>query len=166
MKQIIRKILKEDKKEKYYQRVIDYIEKNNIWTPATIFEIFGLGEEDVEYFQGKALDRLNDLEGMSFDSNDYKSLSFGSYEFEFEIKKMVDFESFYYGVREIEIEVVVTSGIVDIEGETIDVMTAAKDKFHGWEVQLEMQDCVADIIRYLIPEIVPGKVGLDVSLTA
>jgi len=56
--------------------------------------------------------------------------------------------------------------MVDIEGETIDVMTAARDNDYGWEVKSEMQDCVADIIRYLIPETVPGKVELDVSLTA
>ena len=166
MKQIIHKILKENRQEKYYNIVINYIEKNNIRDSNELIDRFGLGENDIEYFEGEALRHLDELEGMSFNTNDYPSLSFGSYEFKFGINRVVNYETFYEGKREIEIDTKIISGILDIDDETVDVMAAAIDNDYGWEVQGEMQDCVSDIIRYLIPETVAGNLQIDVNAHA
>jgi hypothetical protein len=162
VKQIIRKILKEDKQEKYYQLIIDYVEKNDIWDVDHLVEMFGLGKNDIDYFEGEALRHLNELEGMSFDTNNYP-LRFGSYEIEFIVKRIVDMDSFYKGQREIEVVAEIKHGLVDIEGETIDVLTATTHDDYGWEVESEIGDCIRMVIRYLIPEVVPGKIHIDVT---
>jgi hypothetical protein len=54
-------------------------------------------------------------------------------------------------------------GLVDIEGETIDVLTATTHDDYGWEVESEIGDCIRMVIRYLIPEVVPGKIHIDVT---
>ncbi len=150
MKDLIRKILKEDNTDRFMQYVIDNIPKFNVKNIKDAVNIFGLTPYIQEEFRKKAFDKLIQLEGTSFNTDDYYDGEFGTYSFKFTIDRVRDYDSF----EEIVLDVLfLNEGHLEVDGIDYDLEEGTLHDDFGWEVDMEINGVIAGVLRKEVTEL-------------
>ena len=162
MKQIIRKILKEDREEKFIKLLIDKIKSSGAEKDSDLVnklkQDMALPDSVMEVVNNKIIDVLHNSIGRVIDIHDY-DVNIGTYEFTFTLHNITvttereyDFETSTQIICEIELD-----GTVDVYDTTedgmitIDVNEARLDD-ELWEVNYEMAEIIKEVWHKMVPD--------------
>jgi len=166
MKQIIRKILKEDNRHRYYDILLGKANEN-LWSyNFNPIKTYAMSDEDINHFERVSISKFKELEGLDYNVNDYP-ISAGSYDFDFKIDTIKSDSEFkdINGYMDIYIYYVLGKGYMDdMDGETFTLNDALDNSQYGWEVSNEVSDIVASIVRYLVPETKLTTMSINATL--
>lgn len=155
MKNTIRKILNENKFEKYFQMILDDVRDGKIIHQSEAIKKYGINDDLILVFQNNTIKKIKSLLLKPINIDDYPEVGLGTYSFRFKILKydMTDEEHIIFDVEFLDDgDVTIISGEEDVNMTLID---ALQDSDFGWEVEMEVRDIITSIIeRILIPEIV------------
>ena len=90
MKQIIRKILKEDATERYVDYIVSDIKKNKIFNSDKAIERYGIDDRLLKILQDTAFAKLHDIKGKTIDTDDNYGGNYGTYSFKFNVYSVLD----------------------------------------------------------------------------
>ena len=153
MKDLIRKILKEDKLERFMNYVADGINDLKLRSVSDAMDTFGLYDDMIPEFKRRAFDKLQRLEDTPFDTNDYYDGEFGTYSFKFEIGNVRDFLDMYDGEIQFDVQFL-NEGHLEVDGVDYTLEEGSNHEDFGWEVDFEIGDVVKGVLRTEVPELI------------
>lgn len=158
MKDLIRKILKEDNVEKYINTITDTLRKFPTFKrKEEVIQQFAIPKEIEREIRKRSFDELEDLKFKPLDTDDYYDGGFGTYSFKFKIVAAykTDANPPYGDFSEILIAVeFLDEGYVDVDGEDYTLADGVNDEDWGWEIMVEIDEIIRNVVRKEIPGII------------
>jgi hypothetical protein len=152
VKDLIRKILKEDKTDRFIHYVVNNMHKfKHYGAKNEIINRFGLTEDMILKIKNDGFSKISRLIGVPLDTSDYPDLYFGSYSFRFKLLTWSYFDQYDELVVDVEF---LNEGNVEVDGEDYTLKDAVNDEDWGWEVGYEIEGAIIDILRNIIPELI------------
>lgn len=152
MKESIRKILKEDREEMFFNMILNYIHENPNVSINYLVGQFGLTEVHIERFINEGLSKLRRSIGVVYNTDDYDG-SFGTYSFKFSVYYHSEYSPHYNEIS-IDIEFHNEGEMTMLDnGNEYTMEEAINNEDYGWEVRFEVTDVIVEILQQEIPEL-------------
>lgn len=153
MKQIIRKILKEDATDRYIEYIISDMKKNKIFNSDKAIERYGIDGRMMSILEDRAFSKLHDLKGETIDTDDNYGGNYGTYSFKFNVYSVLDWRrsgnESNIGI-DIEFD---NEGYLEVDGEDYTIKEGIFHDDWGWEVEYEVNDVIKSVLIEIIPEL-------------
>jgi hypothetical protein len=153
VKQIIRKILKEDATDRYISYVLSDIKKRRIFQSDKAIKLYGIDDRLLNILEDTAVAKLHDLKGETINTDDVYGGKWGTYSFKFNVYSVLDWRrsgnESNIGI-DIEFD---NEGYLEVDGEDYTIKEGIFHDDWGWEVEYEVNDVIKSVLIEIIPEL-------------